>query len=132
MLTGLQKEVKYRTSRSSGPGGQHVNKVATKVELLFDVNNSTILTENEKETISLKLKNKISQEGILSVQCESSRSQLKNKELAFNKLLKLLNEALTINKVRKPSKPKKGAILKRLSDKKRHSEKKSNRRFKEE
>ncbi len=132
MFIDLHKEVKYRTSRSSGAGGQNVNKVATKVEILFDVENSVVLTEKQKKIILLKLQNRISNEGILSLQCDETRSQLKNKEIAFNRFLVLIKEALKPVKKRKPTKPSKSAIQKRLNNKKKLSEKKSNRKFKEE
>jgi len=83
ILSDLHKEVKYRTSRSGGAGGQNVNKVSTKVELLFDVMKSGILTDRKKTIINEKLKNRISQEGILALQCDETRSQLKNKEIAI-------------------------------------------------
>jgi len=132
MFIDLHKEVKYRTSRSSGAGGQNVNKVATKVEILFDVENSVVLTEKQKKIILLKLQNRISNEGILSLQCDETRSQLKNKEIAFNRFLVLIKETLKPVKKRKPTKPSKSAIQKRLNNKKKLSEKKSNRKFKEE
>lgn len=132
MLEGLQKEVSYRTSRSGGAGGQHVNKVATKVELIFDVCNSSVLSEKDKDIILAKLGNRISQEGLLSLQCDTSRSQLKNKELVFKRFLELIKVALIPPKKRKPTKPSQSAIKKRLSDKKKHSDKKMNRKFREE
>jgi len=129
ILSDLHKEVKYRTSRSGGAGGQNVNKVSTKVELLFDVMKSGILTDRKKTIINEKLKNRISQEGILALQCDETRSQLKNKEIVFQRFIDLLTVALTPVKKRKPSKPKKSAIEKRLTVKKIQSTKKDSRRF---
>lgn len=129
MLEDLHKEVSYRTSRSGGAGGQNVNKVATKVELLFDVNNAVGLTPSQKRTIKHRMKNRISMEGILSLQCDETRSQLKNKELVFLRFIKLIKEALKPIKKRIPTKPNKSAIQKRLSAKKKQSDKKDSRRF---
>jgi len=125
----LHKEIKYRTSRSSGSGGQNVNKVSTKVELLFHVENSQVLSEKQKFIIAEKLSNRINLEGILILQCEETRSQLKNKEIVFNRFIELLKEALKPVKKRKPTKPSKGAVKKRLDNKKKQSQKKDSRRF---
>jgi len=132
MFLDLEREVKYKASRSSGPGGQHVNKVSSKVELLFDVNQSDVLSEKQKSIILIKLKNRISQEGVFSLKCDTTRSQSKNKTLVFSRFLELLREALAPEKKRKPSKPKRSVIEKRLLDKKKHSDKKANRNFKAE
>lgn len=126
----LHKEISYRTSRSSGAGGQHVNKVSTKVELLFNIYESELFTDEQKEIIIQKLRHRITNKGFLSMQCDRTRSQLKNKEIVFERLVELLKEALTPVKKRKPSKPGKAAIEKRLSEKKRRSQKKDLRRFK--
>ena len=131
-LIGLDKEVKYRTSRSGGAGGQHVNKVSTKVELLFDVNSSSILNDKKKSIISEKLSNRINQDGILSLTCDETRSQSTNKEIVFNRFCNLIKTALTPVKKRKPTKPSKSSVRKRLDNKKKHSEKKANRKFKDE
>ncbi len=124
MPDGLNKEVKYRTSRSSGAGGQHVNKVSTKVELIFDVNRSAVLSEEQKTIIYDKLKNRISNEGLLILQCDETRSQLKNKEIVFNRFVKLVEDALKPKKERKPTKPTKSSVKKRLYNKKKKSDKK--------
>jgi ribosome-associated protein len=128
----LNKEINYRTSRSGGAGGQHVNKVSTKVELLFDVNNSTLLTERKKTIIIEKLSNRISKEGILSLTCDETRSQLTNKEIAFERFVNLIKTALIPVKKRRRTKPSRSSVRKRLDNKKKHSEKKSNRKFKDE
>src|ERR1051326_4410505 len=88
----FEKEIYYRASRSSGSGGQNVNKVSTKVELNFDVANSKILTEEQKQIILLKLSRHINQQGILRVTAETSRSQLENKKIALQKFKKLLSD----------------------------------------
>lgn len=124
MKDSLNKEVKYRTSRSSGAGGQHVNKVSTKVELVFDVNGSTILSEEQKTVIRERLKNRISKEGLMILYCDETRSQLKNKEIVFSRFIQLIEDALKPIKKRKPTKPTKSSVEKRLKDKKTKSEKK--------
>ena len=129
MLENLHKEISYRTSRSGGAGGQNVNKVSTKVELLFDVKNSRILSENKKTIILSKLKSRISSDGMLSIQCDETRSQLKNKELVFQRFIELIKNALKPIKKRIPTKPSKTAIRKRLLAKKKRSEKKDSRKF---
>lgn len=126
----LHKEVKYKTSRSGGAGGQHVNKVSSKVELIFDVNQSVQLTEEQKEIIFIKLANRIDNEGFMHLQCDETRSQLKNKEIVLERFSTLINAALKPIKKRKPSKPTKGSIRRRLEDKKKLSGKKDTRRFK--
>lgn len=120
----LKSELKFRTSRSSGPGGQSVNKVSTKVELLFDVWNSNVLTIEQKEIISIKLKNRINTEGILQISSDETRSQLKNKEIVIERFNGLLEEALKPVKKRKPTKPGKSSKEKRLKTKKIKSDKK--------
>lgn len=120
----LKTELKFRTSRSSGPGGQSVNKVSTKVELLFDVWNSNILSEEQKEIITTKLKNRINTDGILYISSDETRSQLKNKELVIERFMNLLEDALKPIKKRKPTKPSKASKEKRLKTKKIKSDKK--------
>lgn len=124
----LLPEIKFTSSRSSGPGGQNVNKVNTKVTLLFDVKNSQLFDETQRQLISEKLSSRINKEGLLSISAQNKRSQLQNKEVALKKLDKLLAKAFSIKKPRKLTKPKKSAVLKRLNDKKRHSEKKNMRK----
>lgn len=123
-------EFQFQTSRSSGPGGQNVNKVETKVQLNFDINASQKLSDSEKELLFAKLKNRITEEGILQVTVQEKRSQLQNKEIAIRKFGKLLSKAFERKKVRKATKPGKGAIEKRLKSKKINAEKKANRGWK--
>ena len=128
MLEELNKEVRYRTSRSSGAGGQHVNKVSTKVELMFDVNASEVLTEEQKAMVREKLKNRISKEGWLALSCDETRSQAKNKEIVFERFITLIEKALKPEKERKPTKPSRSSVEKRLKEKKKRSEKKDMRK----
>ena len=101
------KEIEIKASRSSGKGGQNVNKVSTKIELVFDVNNSELLSDEEKSVVQQKLSNRISKEGKLILQSQESRSQLINKEIAIKKLYELLEAALKKEKPRKATKPSK-------------------------
>ena len=122
-------EFHFSASRSSGPGGQNVNKVSTKVELRFNVVSSSLLSEDEKIILSEKLATKISAAGDLILVSQSERSQLKNKERVIEKFYLLLNRALTPRKKRKPTKPSQSSKEERLEEKRQHSEKKYRRRF---
>ncbi|HEX5170435.1 MAG TPA: alternative ribosome rescue aminoacyl-tRNA hydrolase ArfB [Cyclobacteriaceae bacterium] len=117
-------ELVFSTSRSSGPGGQNVNKVNTKVTLKFDVAHSEILSDEEKEIILKKLESKITTEGILVLSSQDKRSQLQNKEAVVLKLEKLLQRAFEKKKVRKATKPSKSSVQQRITKKKQHAEKK--------
>lgn len=124
----LLAEVSYKTSRSGGAGGQHVNKVSSKVELAFDVANSQALTDEQKAMISVKLAARINAEGLLKITEEGDRSQLVNKENVQKKFINLLKEALKKPRKRKPTKPSAEAKAERLAGKKKRSEVKENRR----
>jgi ribosome-associated protein len=121
-------ELDFLTSRSGGAGGQHVNKVETKVLLKFEVMGSQVLTEEEKLTLIQKNKNKVDQSGILQLYAQETRSQLQNKEAVIAKFYELLYSSFQKKKVRKASRPSKGAIEDRLKSKKAHAEKKANRK----
>jgi len=121
-------ELDFRTSRSSGAGGQHVNKTETKVEVLFDIKTSAGLSEEEKELLLQKLPNKINEEGILSVTSQKSRSQFDNKENAIEKLQNLIMKALVPTTLRKKTKPSKTSVEERLAEKKIQAEKKETRK----
>lgn len=125
--TKIIQELQFKAVRSSGAGGQHVNKVSTKIELFFDVDSSNALTETEKERISLKLPHRLTKENMLLLQCDESRSQHKNKDLAIKRFLEVLENALIIPKKRRKTKPSRGAIEKRLQNKKKAAQKKVNR-----
>jgi ribosome-associated protein len=124
----LQKEVSYKTSRSGGKGGQNVNKVSTKVELLFSIDNSLHFTDEEKLLLNDKLQTRFNKDGLVQVICDEERSQYLNKEIALERLIVLLTNALHIPKVRKPSKVSRAAKLARLGNKKIRSAKKADRR----
>lgn len=123
----ILKELQYKAIRSSGPGGQHANKVSSKVELTFNVNTSVGLSDKEKKRIYLKLKNKLTNDGLLILQCDETRSQHKNKELVIVRFFRLMDNTLAIAKPRKKSKPTRSSIEKRLKNKKLASLKKANR-----
>ena len=120
----LIKELKFRTSRSSGPGGQNVNKVSSRVELMFDINNSSALSDVEKTKIFEKLANRINSEGVLLLSSEETRSQLKNKQLVISRFVELLEEALKPEKKRRKTKPTAASREKRINAKKKLSNKK--------
>jgi len=124
----FEKEFEFITSRSSGKGGQHVNKTNTKVELRFNIYASEILSDDEKKLLKEKLSAKINNDGILQIVSQETRSQLKNKNNCIEKFYKLLEYAFKVRKKRKKTKRSFSSILKRLENKKRHSEKKENRR----
>ena len=124
-IKDYSEEVKISATKSSGPGGQNVNKVNTKVEVRFDINKSILLSDDEKLLVLNKLKNKINSVGELIIGSQSERTQLKNKEKAIEKLNLLIAKALKPEKKRKATKTPKSAIEKRLKDKKIKSEKKN-------
>lgn len=124
----LISELSFKAVRSSGSGGQHVNKVATKVELYFDLENSSVLTEEKKEKLKEFLRKKLNKDGILILQCSQTRSQLKNKELVIKKFFELIEKGLKEQKKRIPTKIPKSVIKKRLAKKQQIAKKKANRK----
>ncbi|MPQ46830.1 aminoacyl-tRNA hydrolase [Marinifilum sp. N1E240] len=124
----LSKEFEFITSRSSGPGGQNVNKVNSKVELRFSVFDSKILTQEEKETLFKKLYHHINNQGILAVTAQTERSQLMNKEIAIQKFYQWIELALKPEKPRKKTRPTRASKEKRLAGKQIQSQKKESRK----
>ncbi|WP_319266751.1 alternative ribosome rescue aminoacyl-tRNA hydrolase ArfB [uncultured Draconibacterium sp.] len=118
----------FSASRSGGPGGQNVNKVNTKIELRFNLNDSTIFSDAQKQRLGIKLKNRINSDGIIVLFESSERSQLKNKQNAIAKFIELIEKALTPPKRRVKTKPTLSSKLKRLDKKKQQSMKKQLRR----
>ncbi len=124
----LFKEIKFKAIRSGGPGGQHANKVSSKVVLFFDVQNSNAFTEEELQLVFKNLKSKLTKENILILSSEETRSQHKNKEIVLEKFGQIIQRALIIPKKRKATKPSRTSIKKRLESKKIHAFKKVSRR----
>ena len=125
----FESELQFQASRSGGAGGQNVNKVATKVELRFHVQQSELLTEEEKALVQEKLANRISNEGYLQVVCQTERTQLRNKELCISRFYELLRQALTRQKKRTATRPTRSSVKQRLESKKRQAQKKANRGY---
>ncbi len=126
-LNKLVAECAFQTARSSGSGGQNVNKVETKVILLFDVSGSQSLTDEQKQRLSERMKNRITNSGILQLSCERERSQLMNKRSVVRQFENLLLSALKPVKKRKRTKPTAASVRKRLEQKKQIGEKKRRR-----
>jgi ribosome-associated protein len=121
-------ELNYKAVRSSGAGGQNVNKVSSKVVLTFDLKNSQALTEEEKMLLETKLASRLTADLVLILNCDEDRSQFKNKAIVTKRFLELIKNALIIPKIRKATKVPKSVIRKRIKDKKSVSEVKKNRR----
>ncbi len=121
----LFQEVVFKATTSGGKGGQNVNKVATRVELYFDLQKSVSLTEEQKVLLNSKLYNRISGDGILRITASEKRTQLENKELVKRKFLELIQKALTPKKKRKQTAPSKSSVEERLRKKKLNSDRKN-------
>ena len=121
-------ELTFKAIRSSGAGGQNVNKVSSKVVLTFDVANSFALSDEEKELALKKLKSKLTLEGILILTCDEDRSQLKNKSIVTKRFIEIIEKSLLVPKPRKATKIPRSVVEKRLKDKSTTAEIKQNRK----
>lgn len=121
-------ELSFKAVRSSGAGGQNVNKVSSKVVLSFDLHHSQALTEEEKLLVETKLSSRLTTDAVLILNCDEDRSQFRNKEIVTKRFLELIKNALLIPKERKPTRIPKSVIRKRIKDKKNISEIKKTRR----
>jgi ribosome-associated protein len=124
----LISELQYKAVRSSGAGGQNVNKVSSKVVLSFDLKNSQALSEEQKVLLEQNISNRLTTDLVLILNCDEDRSQLKNKEIVTKRFLQIIKKALEVPKERKVTRVPKGVIRKRIKDKKNVSQVKQNRR----
>jgi len=125
MLTELLSELKFKATRSSGAGGQHVNKVSSKNECVFDLVNSQALTEDQKQLLLKNSASRLTKDFKLILTCDESRSQHKNKELVIERFLQIIKKGLTIPKKRTPTKIGKSVVEKRKEKKKKQAYKKA-------
>ena len=120
-ITIPENEISFQATRSSAPGGQHVNKVNTRISACFDINASRTLSNQQKQRITKRLKRRINKDGVLRVICQDYRSQLANKRAALKRLNELIADALKISPPRKPTKVSISAKRKRLENKRRRA-----------
>ena len=121
-------ELQYRATRAGGPGGQHVNTSSTRIELLWDLQNSRAVDDEQRERLRTRLAARLDSDGMVRVVASDRRSQQQNRQSADERLVALVKHALHVPKRRRPTKPTRAAKERRLSSKKRHSEKKQQRR----
>jgi ribosome-associated protein len=124
-----RSELQYRASRSGGPGGQHVNTSSTRIELLWDLEGSSVITAEQRDRLKAKLAPRLDSAGMVRVVASDRRSQLQNRREADERLRALIRHALHVPKKRRPTKPTRASQEKRLLSKKRHSQKKRERRL---
>ena len=124
----LISELNFKAIRSSGAGGQHVNKTASKVELAFNLDDSSVFDDGQKALLASNLKSRLTKDNVLLLQCDESRSQHKNKALVIERFLDLIHQGLKVHKKRKKTKIPESVKLKRMEEKKQISEKKANRK----
>jgi len=121
------EEIRFRASRARGPGGQHVNKSSTRVEATWNVERTTILTEDERRRLRMKLRHRIAADGTLRVAVDAERSQARNRALAVERLRALVARALRLPKPRRQTRPSRAAVERRLDQKRRRAERKRRR-----
>ena len=124
----LQSELQFKAVRSSGAGGQNVNKVSSKVELTFDLEASSGLSDDEKQLLKKTIGNRLTKENVLLLQCDETRSQHKNKDIVIQRFLEVIEAGLIVPKKRKATRIPKAVVKKRLKNKSIRSEKKANRK----
>lgn len=127
-ITLLKSELTYKFVRSSGSGGQHVNKVSSKAELYFNLKDSEVFSDHEKEKLSEFFHNRLNKEGVVVLACDESRSQFRNKAIVTQRFINLIEEGLKEQKKRRPTRIPRSVKLKRLNSKRINSEKKANRK----
>jgi ribosome-associated protein len=121
-------EILFRSTRAGGPGGQHVNKTSTKVEVLWDVANTASLSDAQRQLVMTRLANRIDSGGVLRAAAAERRSQLQNREMATQRINRMVQEALRVPKPRKKTRPPKRAVENRLADKTKQAERKAQRK----